>query len=386
MKKKIVLIAAGAALLLLLLISAGSFFVLSGLPDVTRLKHYRPPAAAEVLDRNDRQLASFYDRSLRYWMPIAEVPEHVIRAVVIAEDDTFFEHQGVNYKATWDALVLDVKKRRFARGGSTITQQMIKNVFLTKEKTILRKLREYVLARRAEEVLSKREILQIYLNEVEWGEDLYGIEAASRAYFDKHVQELSVGEAALLAGMLPNPRYYNPFKHPDKAKERRDQVLSNMLQAHVIAEDEYDAAVAAPLNLRNPERARFAVSASGAGNSPCCLRVLEEVLLESYGAQGLYREGKRIRTTLDRDLQDMLCSRESADSRPEAKMPDQVAVVREGAVVRAFACESNEAAVRSWLALPGDGAEAYTVTMLPLRELNAADIEAPAPAETSRGN
>ncbi len=153
---------------------------LSNLPDVTVLKHYRPPTAAEVVDRNGNFLTNYYDKKFRIWVPIASLPDILIRAVVIAEDDTFFGHEGVNYKAVWDALRHDLKKKRFARGGSTITQQMIKNVLLSKEKTITRKLREFVLARKAEEILSKRRILEIYLNEVEWGENIYGVEAASR--------------------------------------------------------------------------------------------------------------------------------------------------------------------------------------------------------------
>ena len=224
--------------------------VLSDLPDVSILKHYRPAAASEVLDREGRVLTQYYDRKFRIWVPLSSLPDILIQAVVTAEDDTFFEHKGVNYKATWDALVHDAQKKRFARGGSTITQQMIKNVLLSKEKTISRKLREYVLARRAEEIISKRRILEIYLNEVEWGDGIYGVEAASRYYFDKHASELSVDEAALLAGMLPNPKYYDPYKRQSKARDRQERVLSNMLQAKLITPEGFAAAMEAPLRLR----------------------------------------------------------------------------------------------------------------------------------------
>lgn len=201
--KKTLFTGLGIAALCVVLFVLWMVLVLSRLPDVSVLKHYRPTAASEVLDKDGNVLTEYYDRKFRIWVPVSSLPDIVIQAVVTAEDDTFFEHTGVNYKAAWDALMHDVQKGRFARGGSTITQQMIKNVLLSREKTITRKLREYVLARKAEEMLTKRQILKIYLNEVEWGDNVYGIEAASRFYLDKHASELAPGEAALLAGMLP---------------------------------------------------------------------------------------------------------------------------------------------------------------------------------------
>src|SRR5512136_2333566 len=197
--KKILVWGLAALALLLLVPAVWVFLSLRDLPDVSVLKHYRPAAASEVLDRNGDPLAHYYERKFRVWVPIASLPESVIQSVVTAEDDTFFGHKGVNYKAVWEALRHDVQKKRFSRGGSTITQQMIKNVLLSKEKTLTRKLREFVLARQAEELLTKRRILEIYLNEVEWGENIHGIEAASRYYFDKQAPELSKAEAALLA-------------------------------------------------------------------------------------------------------------------------------------------------------------------------------------------
>ena len=157
--KKVILVGLGIFALCALILALWVIRVLSHLPDVSILKHYRPAAAAEVLDRNGNILTEYSDRKFRIWVPVSSIPEIVVQAVVTAEDDTFFEHKGVNYKAAWDALVHDMEKKRFARGGSTITQQMIKNVLLSREKTISRKLREYVLARKAEELLSKRKIL-----------------------------------------------------------------------------------------------------------------------------------------------------------------------------------------------------------------------------------
>ena len=363
--KKTVLLGLLVLALLLLGIAVWTFSVLSDLPDVSILKQYRPSAASEVLDRTGTVMAHYYDRKFRVWVPIADLPDIVIRSVVIAEDDTFFGHQGVNYKAVWEALKHDVQKKRFARGGSTITQQMIKNVLLSKEKTVSRKLREFVLARRAEEVLTKRKILEIYLNEVEWGENIYGIEAASRWYFDRHAGELTPAEAALLAGMLPNPKYYDPFKRPDKARKRQEQVLFNMQQAKLLTPEEYQQALAEPLRLRDPSSGRFDLSAHANGSAkPCHLRVLEQVLLDVYGEQALYRSGMKLRTTLDRSLQESLSALVSSGSDTSAVLPDRVLAVREGTEIRALLCTENEEAVRFFLAPLGSPDRSFEVVTM----------------------
>ena len=340
------------------------FSVFSSLPNVAVLKHYRPAAAAEVLDKDGSVLTQYYDRKFRIWVPIRGLPDIIIKAVTTAEDDTFFEHHGVNYKATWDALVLDVQKRRFARGGSTITQQMIKNVFLSKEKTISRKLREYVLARKAEEILTKRQILEIYLNEVEWGENIYGIEAASRYYLDKHASELTIGEAALLAGMLPNPRYYNPFKRPDKARDRQERVLFNMQQAKLISQDEYAAALAEPLTLRQEGRGRFDFTALIGGHGrPCYQYALEQMLVALYGEQALYRGRITIKTTLDKSLQEELDRWEKSFGSPAEPNLSRVTVVQQDGKIRAMICtEGKEADLLARLEAPFPALNTYSVS------------------------
>lgn len=371
--KKTLLAALGACVLAVLLISVWVIRTLSDLPDITTLKHYRPAVASEVLDRNGGTLALYYDRKFRIWAPIASLPDSIIQAVVTAEDDTFFGHQGVNYRAVWEALKHDVQKKRFARGGSTITQQMIKNVLLSNEKTVTRKLREFVLARRAEEVLTKRQILEIYLNEVEWGENIYGIEAAGRFYFDKHATELTKAEAALLAGMLPNPRYYNPYKRMDKARQRQEQVLFNLFQAKLMTQDEYSQALTAPITLRDPSSHRFdlAVLSEGSGH-PCHVKALEEVLLEYVGEQGLYRQGLRIRTTIDKSLQDGLVASSSTGSESSGPVPDRVLLMKEGNEVRALSCAGNEEQARTFLQssriTPNPAYEIVTVLLKSIRK------------------
>jgi penicillin-binding protein 1A len=374
--KKIILTGLGIFALCALILVFWVVRILSDLPDVSILKHYRPAAAAEVLDRDGSVLTEYCDRKFRIWVPVSSLPEIVVQAVVTAEDDTFFEHEGVNYQAAWDALVHDVQKRRFARGGSTITQQMIKNVLLSKEKTISRKLREYFLARKAEELLTKRKILEIYMNEVEWGDNIYGIEAASRFYFDKHSNELTPGEAALLAGMLPNPHYYNPFKRPEKARDRQERVLSNMLQAKLITSEGYDAAVKFPLNLRQEHSSRFDFSALKETNGrPSYQHALEQILLRLFGDQAVYRGGWTIQTALDKKMQDDLNRLEEAPPEKAGHTIDEVTVVTEGGQIRAIICSpGKETAVREKAGLPGFSAAGCDVSTVPLDSITREQI------------
>lgn len=349
--KKYLFAGLGALALCVLIIVVWTFRVLSDLPDVSLLKRYRPPAATEVLDRDGNLLTLYYDRKFRIWVPVSGLPDIVINAVVIAEDDTFFEHHGVNYKATREAMLHDVRKRRFSRGGSTITQQMIKNVLLSREKTLARKLREYVLARKAEEILTKHRILEIYLNEVEWGVNIYGIEAASRYYFDKRASQLTPAEAALLAGMLPNPRYYNPFKRPEKARDRQKRVLFNMQQAKLITPEEYAEALQAPLELRQEGSSR--IDRSGLtieNNAQCYHPTLERMLVSLIGERELYGKGGTIRTSLERSLQNELAGLEAPVQDGAGQVSGLIPVIMQGKKIRAIICgEVSVAEVRSKL-------------------------------------
>lgn len=377
MKKKVLSAGLAVFMFCVSIILLWAVLVLTNLPDVSVLRHYRPVAATEVIDRDGNAFAQYYDHKFRIWVPISSLPDIVIYAVVTAEDDTFFGHRGINYKATWDAFVLDVKRQRFARGGSTITQQMIKNVFLSREKTLGRKLREFVLAREAEKLLTKHQILEIYLNEVEWGENIYGIEAASRYYLDKHASDLTVSEAALLAGMLPNPRYFNPFKRMEKARGRQERVLFNMSLSKLLTEDAYRAALAAPTTLRNLSSGWFDFSAISEGNGrPCYQKVLENVLLAEYGEVGLYRQGLKIRSTLDKKLQHRLNEwvEEGKVKDTGPHLPDTVVTVSEDGEIRALVCSSNEEEIRFKLESLGPPFDGYDISTVSPDSINVEDV------------
>src|SRR4029077_12745571 len=145
-----------------------------------------PKGVSEIYDQNGKTILQVPQNPSHLWVPLSEISDSLQMSVITMEDDTFFQHKGINYKETWNAFKEDIKKGKYKRGGSTITQQLAKNLFLSKEKTLSRKLKEYFLARKIEEILPKERILELYLNEVEWGNGIYGAEMAARFYFDKH--------------------------------------------------------------------------------------------------------------------------------------------------------------------------------------------------------
>ncbi len=180
------------------------------------------------------------------WVPLAAISPKLQTAVVVWEDPDFYRHHGFAYEQIWRSFMADVRSRSYRRGGSTLTQQVAKNLFLGPEKTLRRKLREAVLAWRLEHALSKEEILEIYLNVAEWGEGIAGAEQAARLYFGKPAADLSWDQAALLAGMLANPRQYNPLRAPAAARRRRDAVLASLLADDELTSEEYRHALSLP--------------------------------------------------------------------------------------------------------------------------------------------
>lgn len=180
------------------------------------------------------------------WLPLWSVSPNLQTAVVTWEDPAFFHHSGLDYPEIARAAWIDLRAGSYRRGASTITQQVAKNLFLTSEKTMNRKLREAILAGRIERALSKEEILTVYLNIAEWGDGIIGAEAASRRYFGKSASDLNWAEAALLAGILPNPRQWNPCNDPARAVQARHAVLAKLLSIEGISQHEFEVANAAP--------------------------------------------------------------------------------------------------------------------------------------------
>jgi penicillin-binding protein 1A len=293
--------------LLLIGIVAGLFFVLGAgtgiallakfgdFPAIESAAAYRPSVTSRIFDRNNRVVGEIYLEK-RNVVPFKAIPPHVVNAFVAAEDANFFRHKGVDYVAIARAIVKDVLSGGFAQGASTITQQTVKSLFLTPEKSVGRKLKELILAYRIERKLSKEEILYLYLNQIYLGDGAYGVEAAAQTYFSRGVSTLTVAEGALLAGLAQAPSRYSPRGHMDKAKARQRYVLRRMAEVgfldKTVAERAYEARLAlAPPSTFRSKAAYF-------------LEHVRNYLQEKYGSDAMYRNEFKIYTTIDGRLQE----------------------------------------------------------------------------------
>ncbi|BCR42725.1 hypothetical protein KHAB170019_35480 [Acinetobacter baumannii] len=183
-----------------------------------------------------------------------QIPPNFIHAFLAAEDSSFFEHSGISFKGLGRALSESVTGSDVQTGGSTITMQVAKNYYLSPERTLKRKLTEIFLARKIEQNLSKEDILSLYVNKIFLGKNAYGIAAAAKIYYNKSINELSIAQMAMIAGLPKAPSKYNPVVNPERALERRNWILGRMLQLGYISQAEYQKAVAEPINLNMPNR------------------------------------------------------------------------------------------------------------------------------------
>ena len=197
------------------------------LPSFSKIADYRPPLVTNVLARDGSLIGQFY-RERRFLVTQEEMSPWLPKAFLAIEDDEFYKHPGVDLKAIVRAMLTNLKSGEKTSGGSTITQQVVKRLMLTPEKSYERKIKEIILAYRLEKQLSKDEILTLYLNQIFLGNNSYGVEAAARTYFAKHAKDLTLAESALLAALPQAPSTYNPYRHPEAAQARQKQVLRRM--------------------------------------------------------------------------------------------------------------------------------------------------------------
>jgi len=283
-----------AALVLLAGIISGSaigaFLTLShDLPRIQELEDFRPSSVTTLLSAEGKVLGEFFVEK-RVPVDLEEIPPYLREAVVATEDRRFYEHAGLDWRGIGRAILKDIRAGRFKEGGSTITQQLAKVLFLNPEKTIQRKLKEAILALQIEKRYRKDEILTLYLNQVYMGSGAYGVEAAANRYFDKHVWELNLAECALIAGLPRGPTLYSPLVNPDKALSRRATVLKSLRETGYITDEQYEEALDEPLQLK---------SSSGSGVlAPYFVAYLRPQLEEIFGENLLYRGGLTIQTTI----------------------------------------------------------------------------------------
>jgi monofunctional biosynthetic peptidoglycan transglycosylase len=208
------------------------------MPDLLKLKKENPKKTAlmEYREKASKEKRKIY-RIYQHWVPFSKISPYLVKAVLIAEDDKFWKHEGFDYEAIQKAIEKDLKAKKYKVGGSTITQQLAKNLYLSPEKSLIRKISEAIITQRMEKVLSKRRILEIYLNVAEWGEGIFGVEAASRHYYEKPSSELTPEEAARLASVLPNPRKYNPAGDQRYVINRSNLIYNLMVQRGIVIPD-----------------------------------------------------------------------------------------------------------------------------------------------------
>jgi 1A family penicillin-binding protein len=295
------LVGAVAVLALLLFTSGGSlayfaYDLTADLPDRQALRGIGDMVqSTTIFDASDRPAFTIF-KEQRIEVPLAKMSPHLINAVVSVEDQRFFEHGGIDAVRVGAAVMRNLKEWRRAQGGSTITQQLARQTFLTRHKTYRRKFREFIIAAYLENLYTKNEILEMYLNKVYFGDGLYGIEAAARGYLGKSSSNLEVAEAALLAGLIQSPSSYAPTVNMDRAVARRHVVLQSMVASGSIDAPTAERAKAAPVKLNNALEIRETFG----------LYFKEQVrreLVERFGWQRVYQGGLRVFTTIDSDLQ-----------------------------------------------------------------------------------
>jgi len=267
------------------------------LPSLRGIGDYHPPQITHVLDREGNLMGEIGSEH-RTVVPYAQFPKVLIQAVLAAEDADFFQHEGLDYKGMARAFFENLMRREFAQGASTITQQVVKQMLLSPEKTLRRKVQEIILARRISQKFSKEEILELYLNQMYFGHGRYGVEEAARFYFGKPVGELDLGEAALLAGMLQSPSRLSPHKHAEAAKKRQSYVLGQMAKLEFIYEETARKVAEQPIAVV-PEGSPHTRSAPEAVDS------VHRALSEKFGPNKLDTLGLTVKTTIDPRLQAM---------------------------------------------------------------------------------
>ncbi|HEY6178975.1 MAG TPA: transglycosylase domain-containing protein, partial [Kofleriaceae bacterium] len=296
------LVIAGVAGAALLVATMAFVFWMYGrdphLPDYARLSDYHPKQIVAVTDTNDRRIGELFSER-RTVVPFEKVPPILVDAFVAAEDKTFWTHGGVDYWGMFRAFLANLRAGHTRQGASTITQQVVKTFLLTPERTFRRKIQEIILARRLEKALTKQEILALYMNQINFGHGRYGVEEAARFYFGKHVGQVNVGEAALLAGLPQGPERNSPRKNPVHAKERQTYVLNRLVEMGKITAAEAQKWIDAPIQIIPPP------NDAAAGKE--WVELAKRELLKQHGGDeaSIDAIGGAVRTTLDSSLQDI---------------------------------------------------------------------------------
>jgi penicillin-binding protein 1A len=287
----------------LLVLSVGAMGILAScgreLPQLENQTANLRAQTSKVYAADGTLLTDLYAVENRVEIPLSDIPENMQAATISIEDRRFFQHKGVDVEAVLRALFINIQKGRIEEGGSTITQQYVKNTFITPERTLTRKVKEAALAYQVEQKYSKKKILEKYLNTIYFGHNCYGLETTAEVFFGKQAKDLTLAECALLAGCIRAPNHYSPYAHPDRAIRRRALVLKKMVESGYITQEEADAAINEPVQLKEIVEKQVP--------APYFIEYVKQQILEdkrfgstaSERANSLFKGGLRIHTTID---------------------------------------------------------------------------------------
>jgi len=266
------------------------------LPDVRVLRNFTPSETSYVYDINGTLLDSVHDEANREVVDLNDINPNIKRAVLAIEDSYYYTHTGINPAGIGRAFLANVGAGETVQGGSTITMQLVKNLFLSPERTISRKLVEVVLAMRIEQIFEKDEIFELYLNQVYWGHNTYGVETAAQSYFNKSAKDLTLAESAMMAGLIQAPEGFSPFINYETAKGRQAIVLKRMLDLNWITAEEKEDAAKQPIRLGE-------ITSFRSSQAPYVTEAVMQELNEQFGTEAMAKGGMRIQTTIDLEMQ-----------------------------------------------------------------------------------
>jgi len=307
--------------ILILFAFAFYFFILRDLPLPTKLSSSSNPQSTLIYDRNGKLLYNIYDKKNQSFIPLTQIPKYMQEATIAIEDKSFYQHGAVDFRGIARAAFSIIVHRQ-VQGGSTLTQQLVKNSLLTQEQTVLRKVKEVVLAFATEIIYSKSQILEMYLNQVPYGGTAYGVEAAAEYYFGIHAKDMDLAESALLAGLPQEPTEYSPFgAHPEEGKDRQIEVLNAMLDQKYITKTQEQTAQNEVLKYK-----KF----SNEIEAPHFVLYIKDLLIAKYGEKAVEEGGLKVITSLDLNIQNFA---QAAVADEVDKLPDYYHVTNGSALV-----------------------------------------------------
>jgi penicillin-binding protein 1A len=293
---KILIVIVMTFITVLIVFGVASFFYSThDFPSIETLKNYKPSTVTKFFSEGGEIVAEF-SIERREVVSLERIPNHLIQALISGEDARFFQHKGLDYLAILRALFRNIFSGEIIQGGSTITQQVVKSLLLSPEKSFARKIREAILAYKIEKYLSKEEILFLYLNQIYLGHGAYGVAAAAENYFGKTIEELNLAESAMLAGLPQAPSKNSPYHHPEQAKKRQTYILNRMVEEGFISHGDLLKALQTPLKIKGKPNDYLE-------KAPYFVEHLRRYVEEKYGKEALYKNGLQVYTTIDMDFQ-----------------------------------------------------------------------------------